>query len=90
MSVRVELYGIPRSRAGVETVAIERDQQRIELGDILSELARRYPGLAECIDGDALRPGFVASVNGQRFVTARDEVLPDGSSLLIMSADAGG
>ena len=35
-------------------------------------------------------PGYRASVDGDRFVSRHNELLTAGSSLLIMSADAGG
>lgn len=89
MSIRVEFYGIPRSRAGVEAESIDLDINTT-LGDVLSELLKRFPELAACIDVDMLRPGFSASVNGERFVSQCDEMLPAESSLLIMSTDAGG
>ncbi|MBP89576.1 MAG: hypothetical protein CMJ64_23180 [Planctomycetaceae bacterium] len=90
MSIRVEFYGIPRSHAGVEFTTIEFEQDGILLGDVLSNLSQRFPNLAECIEADRLKPEYRASVDGDRFVSGRDEMLSAGSSLLIMSADAGG
>ena len=87
MQVTVELFGIPRARAGVaQTVANGQC-----LGDVLADLAKRFPSLAEsCIEGRTLRPGFTANLRGDRFVTAPDTLLSDGDTVLLLSLDAGG
>ena len=87
VTVKVELFGIPRARAGIShTTSVGRD-----LGDILSDLAARFPLLADtCIDGRDFRPGFTANLSGHRFVTAPETLLSDGDSVLILSLDAGG
>jgi len=87
MPVTVELFGVPRSRAGVaQTTACGAS-----LAEVLSDLARRFPNLAEtCFDGDRLKPTYVANVGGERFVAEPDTPLADGCRLLILSADGGG
>lgn len=87
MSIRVELYGIPRERAGTAcTSAAGR-----RLGEVLSELASRFPRLAEtCFAGSQLKAGYVANLNGRQFVSDPRTALEPGDSLLILSADAGG
>jgi len=86
-TVRVELFGIPRQRAGQANL----EAQGRLLGEVLDDLARRFPGLAECcIERSRLRAGFVASLDGQRFVTDPETQLAPGQAVLIMSADAGG
>ncbi|MDZ4684221.1 MAG: MoaD/ThiS family protein [Planctomycetaceae bacterium] len=87
MPVRVELFGIVRARAGVATTTAVGKT----LGDVLADLATRFPPLAEtCIDGRRLRPGFTANLGGERFVTAADTPLSDGDTVLLLSLDAGG
>lgn len=87
MSITVELFGIPRARAGVDRTTSSGSC----LGDVLADLASRFPALAEaCIDGRRLRPGFTANLAGQRFVTAPETPLTDGDTVLILSLDAGG
>ena len=87
MQVAVELFGIPRERAGVARTTATGAC----LGDVLADLAVRYPSLAmSCIDGRRLRPGFTANLGGDRFVTAPDTLLAAGDSVLILSVDAGG
>ena len=87
MPVIVELFGIPRARAGVAAAtAVGRC-----LGDVLVDLAERFPGLAEsCLDGRTLRPGFTANIGGERFVTDPETLLNDGDTVLLLSLDAGG
>jgi molybdopterin converting factor small subunit len=87
MQVAVELFGIPRARAGVaQTLATGSN-----LGDVLADLGNRFPSLAEsCIDGRSLRPGFIVNLGAERFVTAPDTPLREGDTVLLLSLDAGG
>jgi molybdopterin converting factor small subunit len=87
MSVIVEFFGIPRVRAGVaETLA-----EGLTTGDVLQDLARRFPKLAEtCIDGNNLKPGYTLNLRGDQFLTDPAVKLVDGDVLLILSLDAGG
>jgi molybdopterin converting factor small subunit len=87
MQVRVELFGIPRARAGIAHTTAAGPC----LGDVLIDLASRFPELAtECIDGRRLRAGFTANLDGERFVTEPNTRLRDGETVLILSVDAGG
>ncbi len=87
MNVEVELFGIPRARAGVGTTSA----RGANLGDVLADLARRFPALADaCIDGRQLKASYLASLDGRQFVTDPETPLTEGASLLILSADAGG
>ncbi|MEI8021642.1 MAG: MoaD/ThiS family protein [Schlesneria sp.] len=87
VTVKVELFGIPRARAGIaQTTSAGHD-----LGDVISDMASRFPELAiSCIQGRHLKPGFTANLSGHRFVTDPDTLLSDGDSVLILSLDAGG
>lgn len=85
--VRVEFYGIPRSRAGVDAIDVAAGS----LGDVLRNLVERLPTFAdECVAGNALKTGYLACVNGTQFTTDTEKTLHDGDSLLILSADVGG
>jgi molybdopterin converting factor small subunit len=87
MSIEVELFGIPRSRAGVTRSEVEGTT----LGELLANLVARYPGLSpDCIVGERLRDGYVANLNGARFVRDPATMLAAGDAVLILSADAGG
>lgn len=87
MSVSVEFFGVVRERAGAAGATSDGSC----LGDVLSDLAKRFPRLAaECFDGRRLASGYVASVAGQRFVSDPETPLAAGDSLLLLSLDAGG
>lgn len=87
MPVVVELFGIARARAGVDRTTADGQS----LGDVLTDLATRFPELATtCIDGNALRPGFIANLGGNQFVSAPDTVLKSGDTVMLLSLDAGG
>jgi len=87
MSVIVELFGIPRARAGVTEVTVSGNN----LGEVLVDLARLCPRLAEtCLDGQRLRAGYTANLRGERFVTDPETPLAAGDTLLLMALDAGG
>ncbi len=87
MQVVVELFGIARARAGVAQTTAHGHC----LGDVLADLAARFPRLAEsCIAGRTLRPGFTANLGGQRFVTAQETALSEGDTVLLLPLDAGG
>lgn len=85
--VIVEFFGIPRMRAQLKTT----QARGACLSEVLADLARRFPQLADaCIAGDQLRPGIIANLGGDRFITDPTTRLAAGQRLLIMSADAGG
>ena len=87
MQITVELFGIPRTRAGIAKATAQGDS----LGEVLVDLAARYPELAKtCIDGRNLRPGYTANLRGEQFVTDPETVLKDGDTLLLLNLDAGG
>ena len=87
MQVEVELFGIPRARAGTERTQATGDC----LGDLLVDLAAKFPALgAACIEGRCLRSSFVANLGGRRFVTAPETPLAEGETVLLLSIDAGG
>lgn len=86
-SVVVELFGIPRARAGISRTNVSGN----DLGEVLEALADRYPALAkDCIDGRRLRSGFTANLGGRQFVTSPETLVKPGESILILSVDAGG
>jgi len=91
MSIRVEFYGIPRIRIGAGSVELETATEGIRLVDLFQQLAARFPKFAEdCLDGQRLRSGYSANIDGERFVDDPETLVCKGQALLIMSADAGG
>lgn len=90
MEISVEFFGIPRQRAGQPDTTLLLTAP-VTLGTLLEELARRFPGLdGECIEQGVLRPGCLASLDGDRFVRDPAEVIVEGTSVLILSAEVGG
>ena len=87
MHVTVELFGIPRARAGVGQTTASGST----LGDVFADLARRFPALGEtCMDGDTLKANYIANLRGERFVTDPATKLNEGDAVLLLSLDAGG
>lgn len=87
MSVRIEFYGIPRQRAGVDAI----DLDAADLRAALQALDVRLPAFGQtCLQGGRLRPGYVANLNGRTFTADPGMPLRDGDALLILSTDAGG
>ncbi len=91
MAVSIEFYGIPRARAGQASAAMPTGGNQLDLGTLLVELSRQFPALAaECIDGNRLKHGYTANLDGGRFVSDPKTPLHDGDKVLILSSDAGG
>jgi molybdopterin converting factor small subunit len=84
--MHVEFYGVPRQRAGIS----ELDVNAETLGQLLGTLAERIPTLRELIEGKGLNSAFVASLNGDRFLSDPETALAQDDCVLILSADAGG
>ena len=90
MTIRVEFYGIARQRAGSESAEVPIPGPT-SLEAVIRYLVAEFPNLAtECLQGNQLQAGYVANVDGQRFVRDPKTQLKDNSCLLIISADAGG
>ena len=91
MTIRVELYGIPRQRAGAELLHVATESVGTSLAQILADLTRQSPALAAaCFEEGSLRKGYLASIDGVTFVTDPQTIVLPGQSLLLLSADAGG
>lgn len=87
MSIRVEFYGIPRRRAGVEATELEATT----LGDVFRQLISHYPALKDvCTPDGRLKSGYLVNLNGQSFTTEPGTAIRDGDVVLLLSADVGG
>jgi molybdopterin converting factor small subunit len=87
MQIAVELYGLPRARAGVAKTSANGDN----LGDLLCDLARKFPQLGDaCIAGRSLGPGYIVNLSGERFVTSPETPIRPNDTVLLLSLDAGG
>lgn len=90
MTIVVELFGIPRQRAGHARIVLQLPGQQTTLGEALRQFADQNVGMRQCIRDDRLASGYAANLGGDRFINDPQEILNDGDSLLILSADAGG
>ncbi len=85
--VVIELYGVPRLRAGRDAVPVEASS----LGEALSALGACCPALApSVIDGGRLGPHYLVAVNGLQLTVDPATPLADGDVVVLMAADAGG
>lgn len=85
--MRIELFGIARARAGREALEVEAGS----LGDAIRALASACPGVVpEVVLDGRLTDGYLASLNGDRFVRDPGLALAKGDTLLILGAQAGG
>jgi molybdopterin converting factor small subunit len=86
-AVTVELFGVPRVRAGLAELSVSA----ATAGEALAALAAACPGLGELrLPDGRLAPQYLLSLDGERFVTDLTEPLRPGERLLLLSADAGG
>jgi molybdopterin converting factor small subunit len=96
MRIVVELFGLPRHRAGVSELLVELDKNSPSLADLVASLAESLPGLQpDCIILNSqgvweFTPHVVGNLNGERFIRQGNEVFREGDRLLVLSADVGG
>ncbi len=85
--VTIELYGVPRLRAGLGRLDVEA----ATLGEALRALGRACPALegSVIVEGIA-RPAYKVSLNGDRFVSDPATPLAEGDAVLLLAADVGG
>ena len=89
--MRVEFYGIVRQRVGDPHCELDTVDGPLCLSEILRQLQQQYPALAsDCLDDGRLRSGYVANLDGQRFVWEPTTPVRSGQTVLILSADVGG
>jgi molybdopterin synthase sulfur carrier subunit len=85
--ITIELFGVPRLRAGKGRV----DCHARTIGEALVALAAECPALEGTVtDAGRVRPAYALSLNGERFVTDPALPLVPGDVLLLISADVGG
>jgi molybdopterin converting factor small subunit len=85
--VIVELFGVPRLRAGRAEACVPAGT----VAEVLAALERACPGLAGLRRPDGSpAPHYLLSLDGGTFLADPDRRLRDGERLVILSADAGG
>jgi molybdopterin converting factor small subunit len=86
-SIRIELFGMARRRAG----RADFISQATTIREALDQLAENCPNLANMIQADGrLSPLYLISLNAGPFVSELHQRLKTGDRLLLLSADAGG
>ena len=86
-AVVIELYGVPRLRAGRGQVSVEAGS----VAEAIAALEQQCPELAGCVVvAGRLLPTYRLSLNGQVFVSDPATRLRPGDSLVLVAADAGG
>lgn len=87
MPVHLEFLGLPRHRTGVSRLEVRAST----LQEAIAQATALVPQLGQiCFENGQLRAGYLASINGKRFVTDGATVIADTDTVLVLSADAGG
>jgi molybdenum cofactor guanylyltransferase len=90
ISVSIELFGVARMLAKMQTVSLTLSPEAT-LGQIFSILAEKLPALAgRVINSDGLVSGYTCNINGSTFVRTPTTKVSSGDKIFILSADAGG
>ena len=85
--ITIELFGVPRLRAGLPMIRLEAD----DVGSALRGLAIACPRLdGSVVIGGRVLPSYRLSLNGDEFVTEPETRLSDGDVLILLAADVGG
>jgi molybdopterin converting factor small subunit len=85
--ITIELFGVPRLRAGREAVAVEA----ASLGEALSALAEACPALDPAVvSAGRLSPYYLVAKNGLHVTADPATPLAPGDVLVLLSAEAGG
>jgi molybdopterin converting factor small subunit len=85
--VTVELFGVPRLRAGRSELRVEA----VTVAELLAAVERACPGLAGLARPDGRpAPHYLLSLDGRSFLSDPGHALRPGDRVLLLSADAGG
>ncbi len=86
--VVIELFGVPRLRAGVGRLEVEAAR----LDEALAALARACPALEGPVIGaeGRLHPAYRVSLDSARLLDDPATPLDEWANLLLLAADAGG
>ncbi len=85
--VRIELYGVPRLRAGRQWVEVEA----YTVADALRETQRICPNIEpEVLNGGKLNPIYVVALNGGTLTRDVNVSLKEGDVLVLLTSQAGG
>ena len=86
-TITIELFGMPRARAGVRELVVSA----ATIGEALAEVVARCRALTDLVNADGkLASQYLLSLDGKRFVSDVSQPLQPGDRLLLLSSDAGG
>ena len=89
--IKIELFGIPRLRAGVAEFFVSLKELPCPLQDVFREIDKTMPALGkEIFTQGKLRAEFIANISGRQFTRSPDAEVLESDSVLILSSDAGG
>ena len=85
--VQVELFGVPRLRAGVAVVEIRADSAE----ELVEEISKRFPAMVDSVIFDGrLHPAYQLVRNDNEFIREMPTRLAMGDRILLLHVDAGG
>lgn len=83
----IELFGVPRLRAGLDVVEVEARS----LGEALRALGVSCPALTpSVVDGERLGAAYLVAINGLQITADPGTSLAEGDVVVLLAADAGG
>lgn len=86
-SVTVEFFGIARQRAGRTEVSVSGQT----VAQLLDAVERTCPELSGLLNQDgSISRKYLVSLNGNSFVDDPASIVPAGTRLIVLGADAGG
>lgn len=86
-AITVELYAMPRLKAGRSSVTL----YAATVGELLTALDEVCPQLHALVEPICrVNPQYLLSINGRRFTAELHAELQAGDQVLLLSADAGG
>jgi molybdopterin converting factor small subunit len=85
--VTIELFGVPKLRAGVGRVRLAATT----VAEALTSLGQACPALmGSVILAEGLHPAYRLNLNGDCFINDPATPLNDGDALILLAADVGG
>jgi molybdopterin converting factor small subunit len=85
--ITIELFGVPRLRAGRDAIAVEATSLGEALCALVAACPALEPGVVHC---GRLSPFYLVAKNGLHITADPATPLAAGDALVLLSAEAGG
>lgn len=86
-TVHIEFYGVPRLKAGVDSLQVEA----ASVADVFAAMQTANPAFSDgCLTDGQLAKEYLLNINGKEFTRDASVQLEEGDVVLILSADVGG